>query len=229
MSEQTPPNEIVPEDKQPVSPTPEPAPQVDLVEEAGNAAAQAVPTEQKVRSLDELDLDGAVRSRIESYVSKSINEAVSKHDERQSKKFKDDGYMNRSQIEDLLVSKDAEYKRRESAKESFLNVLGSEGLHPGSEGYQKVQQTFSDAVEAGKLTPEILLTEAGIRTLVAMAGVKSATSSAAPQVGLARSAPEGSVGYADGTVQLNTKAATEDNLENRVRRAVEESLRNPSS
>jgi len=213
------------EETQPVSPSVEPVQQVDLAEEAGRAAANVAPTEQKVRSLDDLDLDGAVRSKIESYVSKAINDAVSKHDERQSKKLKDDGYMNRSQIEELLVAKDAEYQRREAAKESFLNVLGSEGLHPGSEGYNKVQATYAEAVRSGKLTPEILLTEAGIRTLVAMSGASGTPQAGAPQAGLAKSAPEGSMLYADGTVQLNAKRADDSTLEDRMRRAVEASVR----
>ena len=106
MSEQT--QSSATEETQPATPSTEPVQQVDLAEEAGKAAAGAAPTEQKLRSLDDLDLDGAVRSKIESYVSKAINDAVSKHDERQSKKLKDDGYMNRSQIEELLASKDAE-------------------------------------------------------------------------------------------------------------------------
>lgn len=224
MSENAP--SPAPEETPTVNPGTEPASQVDLAEEAGKAAAQATPTEQKVRSLDDLDLDGAVRSKIESYVSKAINDAVGKHDERQSKKLVDDGYMSRSQIEELLTNKDADYQRREAAKESFLTVLGSEGLHPGSDGYQQVQQTYVSAVQAGNLTPEILLTEAGIRTLVAMAGVSKVTSStslSSPRMGLARSVPEGAVGYADGTVQLNAARADDSTLEDRVRRAVEKS------
>lgn len=227
MSESTQPSAT--EETQPVSPVEEPVQQVDLAEEAGKAAAGAAPTEQKVRSLDDLDLDGAVRSKIESYVSKAINDAVSKHDERQSKKLKDDGYMNRSQIEELLASKDAEYKRRESAKEAFLNVLGSEGLHPGSEGYQQVQATYAEAIQTGKLTPEILLTEAGIRTLVAMSGVSGTASTATPQSGLARSVPQpdGSLRLADGSFQLNAgNAGQESSLENQARRAIEASLDN---
>ena len=226
MSETTQPNDPAPEEAQPVSLSEEPT--VDLAEEAGRAAAtQAAPKEQKLRSLDELDVDGAVRSQIESYVSKSVNDAVAKHDVRQKKKLDDDGYMNRAQIEELLASKDAEYQRREGAKEAFLNVLGSEGLHPGSEGYQKVQQTYTEAVQGGKLTPEILLSEAGIRTLVAMAGVSKTTSNpAAPQSGLARSAPspDGSVAFADGTIQLNAGRGEDSTLEDRMRRAVEASL-----
>lgn len=171
-------------------------------------------------------MDGDVRSKIESYVSKAINEAVAKHDERQSKRLVDDGYMNRSQIEELLAQKDAEYQRRESAKEAFLNVLGSEGLHPGSEGYTKVQQTYVDSVRDGKLTPEILLSEAGIRTLIALSGA-STVSNSAPRSGLARSAPapDGTVQYGDGTLQLNAgKAAEDSNMDNRMRRALQESI-----
>lgn len=171
-------------------------------------------------------MDGDVRSKIESYVSKAINEAVARHDERQSKRLVDDGYMNRSQIEELLAQKDAEYQRRESAKEAFLNVLGSEGLHPGSEGYAKVQQTYVDSVRDGKLTPEILLSEAGIRTLIAMSGANTISSSA-PRSGLSRSAPspDGSVRYGDGTLQLNAgKAAEDSNMDNRMRRALQESI-----
>jgi hypothetical protein len=176
--------------------------------------------------LDELDLDGEVRSKIESYVSKAINDAVGKHDERQSRKLKEDGYMNRGQIEELLASKDAEYQRRETAKESFLNVLGSEGLHPGSEGYNKVQETYSEAIQSGKLTPEILLTEAGIRTLVAMSGVSASLQVSQPRSGLDRSAPrpDGSVAFLDGTIQLNARHSEDQTLEDRMRRAIEASL-----
>ena len=224
MSEPT--QEPATEETQPVTPSPEPAPQVDLAEEAGNAAAQVAPAEQKIRSLDDLDVDGDVRSKIESYVSKAVNDAVAKNDERQSKRLVDDGYMNRSQIEELLASKDAEYQRREAAKEAFLNVLGSEGLHPGSDGYQKVQQTYVDAVQTGKLTPEILLSEAGIRTLVAMSGA-STLSSSAPKSGLSRSAPapDGTVQFGDGTLQLNAGSAAEDSsMDNRMRRALNDSI-----
>jgi hypothetical protein len=80
-----------PEETQPVSPPEEPQ-SVDLVEEAGRAAAEMpAPKEQKVRSLDELDLDGGIRSQIESYVSKAINDAVSRHDAKQQKKLSTNG------------------------------------------------------------------------------------------------------------------------------------------
>lgn len=219
MPEQTPPKEAAPPETPTVDQSDEP--KVDIAEEAGKAAAEVAPKEpKKLRSLDDLELDGPVRSKIESYVSKAVNDAVAAHDKKQRRKLDDDGYMNRDQIEELLAQKDADYQRREGAKETFLNVLGSEGLHPGSDGYQKVQKTYTEAVEQGKLTPEILLSEAGIRTLVAMSGV-SPSSAAAPQTGLARSAPDGAIAYADGTLQLNAQRDDGSTLEDRVRRAVE--------
>ena len=215
-----------PETTEPVNPPEESAPApIDLAAEAGEAAAATPPTEQKLRSLDDLDLDGAVRGQIESYVSKAVNDAVSKNDARQQKKLDQEGYMNRGQGEELLTQKDAEHQRREQAKETFLMVLGSEGIHPGSEDYNKIQSTYRDSVDAGALTPEILLNEAGIRTLVAMSGVsKYASEAAAPQSGLSRSAPapDGSVQFADGTVQLNARGENDmETLDDRARRAIE--------
>jgi len=215
-----------PETTEPVNPPEESAPApIDLAVEAGEAAAATPPTEQKLRSLDDLDLDGAVRGQIESYVSKAVNDAVSKNDARQQKKLDQEGYMNRGQVEELLTQKDAEHQRREQAKETFLMVLGSEGIHPGSEDYNKIQSTYRDSVDAGALTPEILLNEAGIRTLVAMSGVsKYASEAAAPQSGLSRSAPapDGSVQFADGTVQLNARGENDmETLDDRARRAIE--------
>jgi len=224
----------VPEVSDDATPTEEsaaPAPQIDLVAEASQAAAQQ-PTEGRIRSLDELDVDGAVRGQIESYVSKAVNDAVTKHDARQQTKLDNEGYMNRTQIEELLSSKEAEHQRREAARDTFLTVLGSEGIHPGSDDYTKIQVTFREAVDAGKLTPEILLNEAGIRTLVAMSGLSKFADAASPQSGLARSAPapDGSVQYADGTVQLNANTDPQTpSLEEQVRRRVAEASKNLGS
>ncbi len=205
---------------------PAPAAPVDLVTEAGEAAAStdAAPV-RNTRSLDDLNLEDGVRAQIESYVSKSVNDAISKHDERQKRKLDDEGFMNKAQIEELLAVKDAEYQRRESAKESFLTVLGSEGITPGSEDYGTIQSFYRTAVEDGRLTPHILLSEAGIKTLVAMSGV-SGVKSETPKGGLARSAPapDGSVTWADGTIQLNAVADSATDLDSKLRDDLQRAL-----
>ena len=204
-----------------------PEPAVDLAAEASQVAAKDPPTEDgKIRSLDDLDVDGGVRAQIESYVSKSVNDAIAKHDVRQTQKLDDEGYMNKAQIEQLLAEKDAEYSRREDAKETFLTTLGQEGVSPGSEEYAKIQSFYKKAVDSGQLTPHILLSEAGIRTLVALSGVSSVKSEA-PQSGLARSAPapDGSVSWGDGTIQLNAQTSPEGKtLDQRMRDAVSKAV-----
>lgn len=211
-----------------------PAPTVDLAAEASQAAATQRSNEasnQKLRSLDDLDIDGAVRAQIESYVSKSVNEAITRNEDRQKQKLDDGGYMNREQIEQLLTAKDEDHRRRESARDSFLSVLGSQGITPGSEKYAAVQQYYQKAIDDGAITPHILLSEAGIKTLVAMSGVSPVTSGAGPRSGLARStpAPDGSVAFMDGTVQLNARTPGQgETLSDRVRLAVENSVNQQS-
>jgi hypothetical protein len=219
----------VPEVTEPATPaTQEPAvEQVDLMAEASQAAAPTQSTnEGKIRSLDDLDLDGGVRAQIESYVSKAVNDAIGKHDAKQKKKLDDDGYMNRAQIEQLLQQKDAEYQLREKAKETFTETMTEAGAAPGTEAFKAVQQFYAKAVEDGILTKEILMTPAGVKTLVAMSGIKQAD--ATPSSGLSRSAPapDGSVTWADGTVQLNAAAGRQGSVEDAMRRALEEKIRN---
>ena len=225
MSETTDP---VPEVTEPATPAPEePAvEQVDLMAEASQATAPQQPaTEGKIRSLDDLDLDGGVRAQIESYVSKAVNDAIGKHDAKQKKKLDEDGYMNRAQIEQLLAQKDNEYQLREKAKETFTQTMTEAGAAPGSAEFKQVQEFYAKALDDGILTREILMTPAGVKTLVAMSGLKQ---DATPKSGLTRSAPapDGSVAWADGTVQLNANATGKGSIEDAMRRALEEQVRN---
>lgn len=199
---------------------------VDLVAEAREAALAEQPQQsQKLRSLDDLDLDGNVRRQIESYVSKSINEAVSAHDHKQQQKLDNEGFMNRSQIEELMAQKDADFQRRDQAKEQLMSTLGEEGIAPGSKEYTAVQQYYAKAVNEGKVTHHILLSDAGIRTLVAMSGVTSDETSAGPGGGLARSNPDGIRLTAGGEVQLNKDSARADTLDAKMREAMEKATR----
>lgn len=205
-----------------------PAASVDLVAEAGEAAASsdAAPV-RNARSLDDLNLDDGVRAQIESYVSKSVNDALHTHDERQQRKLNDEGFMNKAQIEELLHEKDAEYQRREEAKDSFLQILGTEGISPGSESYGKIQNFYRTAVDDGRLTPHILLSEAGIKTLVAMSGVAS-TQAEGPKSGLTRSAPapDGSTTWSDGSVQLNAGESVGTDVDSKMRDDIQRALGN---
>jgi len=196
---------------------------VDLAAEASNAAANEPKQSQKLRSLDDLDLDGNVRRQIESYVSKAINDAVSSHDQKQQKKLDDEGFMNRSQIEEIMSQRDADYQRRDTAKENLLSILGEEGITPGSTDYKTIQTFFKEAIDDGRITPQILLTDAGIRTLVAMSGVSGATD-AGPGSGSRSSPSEMRIG-GEGETQLNKAGARADTLDAKMREAMAKAAR----
>ena len=216
--------EVTPE----ATPIEEPQPtEVNLVEEAEAAATKEVAESgKKVSSLDELDLEGEVRKQVESYVSKAINDAIVTQQSRQQERLEEEGYMNRTQVEDMLVTKEAEYARRDQAKEQLLATLNAEGIDLGSEEHTHVQTYYRKAVEDGVITPNILLSEAGVRTLVAMSGVKGGGEGAGPQSGLPQTSPDGTNQYAGGTTQLNVEGKEGSTLADRVRMDMEKQLRN---
>jgi len=207
---------------------------LNLADEASNAAANK-PRSKDTSSLDDLNLDDDARKAIESYVSKSVNDAVAKHDRRTKRKAEEAGHMTRNEVETLLAEKDAESTRRIEARERFLSVLGEDGITPGSDSYKKVEQAYRDGIDDGAFTPQILLTEAGVRTLVAVAGVSSKTAErgergAGPQSGLAGNLPEGSRITQGGDVQLNADNPDDPNkgMRQRMNEAMADALRKQS-
>ena len=205
----------------------EPQPEVDLLKEAEEVAARDEKQASKApRSLDELDLQGEIRNQVESYVSKAVNEAINKHDKRKTRQMKDDGYMNREQVEQLLGQKEAEYSRREEAKEQFLTTMTDEGIRKGTDEWKQVQQFYGKAVDEGNLSPEILLTQAGIRSVIHMSGVKEVAGHApGPSSGMPRTAPDGSVTLPGGNVQLNAAGeVSQPNLVQMMNKAIQDKV-----
>ena len=131
--------------------------------------------------------------------------------------------MNRSQIEDIMSQRDAEYQRRDNAKENLLSILGTEGITPGSKDYKQVQTFFQEAIQDGRLTPQILLSDAGIRTLVAMSGV-AGTTDAGPSSGSRSSPSEMRLG-GEGETQLNKEGARANTLDAKMREAMARAAR----
>lgn len=208
------------------SSTNEEAATLDLTEEAGNAAVGS-PPRRDTRSLDDIELSDAQKASVDSYVNKAINDAVSKHDKRSKRKADEAGHMTREQVDKLLAERDAQNARRVDARERFLSVLGSEGITPGSEGYDAVHSAYKKGLEDGDFTPQILISDAGIRTLVAISGYsKRASGAAGAQSGLNRNIPATAMVTEDGSIQLNAKRADEGlSLSERTRQAVAERLR----
>jgi len=164
----------------------------------------------------------------EAHPGEGINDAIVTQQSRQQERLEEEGYMNRSQVEDMLATKEAEYARRDQAKEQLLATLNAEGIDLGSEEHTQVQTYYRKAIEDGLVTPNILLSEAGVRTLVAMSGVKGGGEGAGPQSGLPQTSPDGSIQYGSGTVQLNAEGQEGSTLADRVRIDMEKQLRNLS-
>lgn len=201
--------------------------ELDLADEAGKAAG-GTPPKKDTRSLDDIELNDAQKARVDSYVNKAINDAVAKHDKRSQRKAKEAGTMSRDEVNALLEERDADNQRRVDARERLLSVLGEEGISPGSDGYKAVQQAYTQGVEEGAFTPHILTTDAGVRTLIAVAGAskRTATQEEGQQSGLHRSLPDTSILNQDGSVQLNAKQADEGlTLAQRVRNDIANQLR----
>ena len=132
--------------------------------------------------------------------------------------------MTRSQIEELMEQTDAENQRREAAKDQLMTTLGEEGIAPGSKEYSAIQQYYADALKDGKVTHHILLSDAGIRTLVAMSGV-GGTTDAGPGSGLHRTTPAEYAIGGGGEAQLNKAGARANTRDEKMREAMARNLR----
>ena len=205
-------------------PEPEPAPApVDLVAEAGETEAK------QPRSLDELGLDADSRAKVDSYISRSINDAKTKWETTKAQDLENGKYLTRTQVEDILQTNAVESQRREEARDNFVKNLAKNGIQVGSEEYDKVSSYYAQAAEAGVVTPGILNGEQNVRMLVQLAGAgtQSNESGQGPSSGLSKSIPEGSSVYAAGSIQLNAPGSTTGlTIDQQVQAAMVEATKN---
>lgn len=171
--------------------------EVDLSAEAGKFAAK------QPRSLDELGLEEESRTRVESYVSRKINDARDNWDAKRTQEAEQGKFMTQEQVATLLQERDLETDRREEARDAFVRNLAKEGISVGSQEYDTVAAYYARAVESGAITPAILQGENNIKVLIQLSGaIPAAEAGTLPGSGLPSKLPEGAV-YADGSIQLN--------------------------
>ena len=206
-------------------PAPEPAPTpVDLAAAAGDAVAK------QPRSLDELGLDAETRNKVDSYLSRQINDARDKWDQRKQKEIEEGQFMTRDEVSELLTKQAEDVSVREHAKDTFVRNLGKLGIQVGSEEYDKVANYYSDAAEKGLLNPEILSDNAGLQMLVEMSGaIPKQEVSAAPSKGMPKAHPHG-LQHGDGSIQLGKglQDGQEMSLTMQSEKAMVEALRDSS-
>ena len=209
---------------EPVTPqATEPAQPVDLAREAGEVAAK------QPRSLDELGLDTDTRTKVDSYISRQVNDARDKWDQRKQKEIDDGKFMTREEVSGLLNKQADEVNAREQAKDSFVRNLGKLGIQVGSEEYDKVSSYYTDAAEKGLVNPNILSDADGLKMLVELSGAipKQGVDSSGPSQGLPKSHPEG-LQHGDGSIQLGAVLSENQQMpaQMRMEKAMIEAERN---
>jgi len=207
---------------QPVEPSAEPATPVNLAEAAGEAAAK------QPRSLDELGLDAETRTKVDSYISRQVNDARDKWDQRKQQEIDDGKFMTREEVQGLLAKQSEDTTAREQAKDTFVQNLGKLGIQVGSEEYDKVSGYYSDAAEKGLVNPNILADREGLKMLVEMSGAipRQEADTAGPSQGLPKTHPEG-LQHSDGSIQLGAvlSEGQEMPMKMRMEKAMIEALR----
>ena len=183
---------------EPVQQATEPAPTpVDLGIAAGEAAAK------QPRSLDELGLDGDTRERVDSYISRQINDAKQNWDQRKEQELQAGQYMTRDEVGRLLNEQADQTKRAAEAKDTFVRNLAKQGIQLGSEAYDKVAAYYTEQSERGVLNSGILGDERGVEMLARMSGAipELDAPEPGPTTGLPKRHPDG-LQHTDGSIQL---------------------------
>jgi hypothetical protein len=201
----------------------EPAPEpVNLEEAAGEVAAK------QPRSLDELSLDEQSRAKVESYISRQINDARGKWETRKQQEIEDGKFMTRDEVQGLLQKQADQTAAREQAKDSFVRNLSKLGIGIGSEEYDKVASYYQEATERGMVNPQILSDPEGLQMLAKLAGAlpEAEPDTMQPSQGLPKTHPDG-LEHSDGSIQLGAVLAEGQEVptQMRIEKAMIEAMR----
>lgn len=206
---------------EPQAEEPAPAP-VNLEEAAGEVAAQ------QPRSLDELSLDEQARTKVESYISRQINDAREKWETRKQQEIEDGKFMTRDEVQGLLQKQADQTTAREQARDGFVRNLSKLGIQIGSEEYDKVASYYQEATERGLVNPQILSDPDGLQMLAKLSGAlpEEAPASMQPSQGLPKTHPAG-LEHGDGSIQLGAVLAEGQKMpaQMRIERAMIEATR----
>jgi len=227
MSEEnntTQPPEAAPE----ANPVQEPVaqPTVDLGMEA-EAAAQGRPEGFKIDSLSDIE-NPQMREAMQAYTSRAVNDAKAAWEAKQTEvsSFESvrpsnapiteqsqsaNDFISRAELNRLLHQKDAEARLQYEAKNRLAGVFRDLGIQPDSAQHAQVVQYYQDQKGAGQLDANVLLSEAGIKSIVHASGALL-PDAAGPSA--ARSVREGTKAFdvpgRTGEIQIGGEAPKEE-------------------
>ena len=177
-----------------VDPPQEPPKSVDLEQEAANAAANTGKPQSKPDSSSSFDPSKpfeewpeSIRNAVESRTSQAVNKAREKWDEKFLQNRADRTQDKETQSPQMSEERILELiEKRETARRSLSSTLEQQGIKKGTPAYDKFATYYKEQVEAGRITPEVLLSPAGVNSLVLLSGAlltEAETEAAGPQHG----------------------------------------------
>jgi len=178
MSEETT-QEATPEEE----PQSQPDPTVDLLKEAESATVNSNlgTTPSRFDTLDDIE-DPALRAAVQSYTSRAVNTAREKWDETYGQApyvqptaspqpdQSNGETVTRQEVQRLMELKDREMQLRYEAGKRLRDVFEDSGIAPDSAQHKQVLSYYEDQKASGHIDATVLLSEAGIRSIIHASG-----------------------------------------------------------
>jgi hypothetical protein len=182
-------------DSKEVDPHQEPPKSVDLEQEAANAAANPGKPPVSSSSFDPSkpfdEWPESIRNAVESRTSQAVNKAREKWDEKFLQNRANQTQDKETQPPQMSEERILELiEKRETARRSLSSTLEQQGIKKGTPAYDKFASYYKEQVEAGRITPEVLLSQAGVNSLVLLSGAlltEAEAEAAGPQHGYSTS------------------------------------------
>ena len=114
-----------------------------------------------------------VAKKVESTADKRVTDARKSWESSMDKKLESGDYYTRDDVQKLIDQNNQQLERKAEARNQFIDTLAEMNIKPnkGTEGYDNFTKAYNEGLDKGDWTPEILRSQAGIRTVAASAGL----------------------------------------------------------
>ena len=173
MSEET--QDANPEQEAPAQET---APQSEVSLETEAQGAVEINQSYEFDSLEDIQ-EPALRAAVQKYTSRAVNQAKEKwttdtprqvQQEAPPSQTNNPDSVSREELSRMLEMRDRENQLRYEAGKRLRNVFEDAGISPDSSQHKQVVTYYQEQKDSGRMTPEVLLSEAGIRSLIHASG-----------------------------------------------------------
>ena len=147
--------------------TPQEEPTGNLAEEASKAIDSDSP-----RAALAAELTAEQLKQVERMVSQAVDGAQRKWADKQQEDLTAKGYLTPEQAK-AIAQEEVQFAEQRTRAEANVDLwMRDEGIEPGSEQAKALSAEFKRGLDAGVYTHRMLLDKAGVKYLVAAAGLK---------------------------------------------------------